>query len=360
MTKPLRIAYALTFDPSKHDGIWTRLQERLEHWARRGVRAELVFCIDSTSVLNDVSDVGGHPLHTLRARTAALASNHLRRTIGDISPDVVYMRYNLPYPGMIATARRWPTVLEVHADDKAEWTFLPRRYRLVGQPLRGQLLRHIDGLVLVDPDLSDPALFPVDRVPTSVITNGIRLPALPIRDQRASHSRRQLVLVTGSTAPWQGIEKFTALARLLPQFDFHLVGPAPDILTLPSNVIQRAPMAQADLAAYLRCMDVGVSNLGLELINRRRASPLKVREYIANGLPCITAYDDPDLRGRPDVLPLAFGFAPDESVASAIASFVEDWAGRACTAETRAAVDLAKKEDARLAFLRVVAAQSHK
>jgi hypothetical protein len=101
-------------------------------------------------------------------------------------------------------------------------------------------------------------------------------------------------------------------------------------------------------------MDIGVGTLAMERINRRRRSPLKVREYIANGLPCIIAHEDPDLAGLEGVLNLDYGFKPDRAAADRILQFTNRWMGKTCPPEMATAVDVRKKESQRISFLSAV------
>src|ERR1035437_10382300 len=148
-----KLAYVLTFDPSKMSGLWLRIKERLATWRLAGVSADIFVCCRASSALIYEPPLQGHRLHLLVGRTPFIASFRLPGKLASLDPDLIYMRYNSPYPPMIELARGWPTILEIHADDKYEWKLLPFKYRVMGTFFRSSLLTRIAGIIMVDPQL---------------------------------------------------------------------------------------------------------------------------------------------------------------------------------------------------------------
>lgn len=347
----MRVAYALTFDFSLAHGLLQRMSERAEVLLEQGVDLELF-----VAVPQDADDRWVRrfpcPVTLVRGKHSATASWHLSDAIAAGSFDVCYVRYGLPYPGLVRLARSIPCVLEIHADDVAEARYRPPHYGLLVRLLRRQLLSRAAGAVFVDPDLAASPRFTRIRGPRSVITNGVRLRG----DVRYGGTRRRregpprLLLAAGAAEPWQGIDKYLELAALCPQLEFHVAGP--DLGgSLPANVIAHGQLAPEDFESLLDGVDVGVGNLALERINRPRASPLKVREYIRAGLPCLLAHDDPDLSADETVLDLGYGFEVSEGVAARVTGFAAQVVGVVISERNAAAVDLVTKEDARKRLL---------
>lgn len=353
------LAYVLTFDPTKGSGLWLRLLERLAIWAEIGIAADVVICCRSDSELVASPPSGSpHRFHILHGRSSFHAATAaLPGAISAIAPQLVYMRYNSPYPSMVTVARRWPTVLEIHADDTREWARRPMRYRLMGRLFRPAMLSSVRGYVFVDPELVDSQSFPEPPDGTRTISNGVRISETV--DFGGARPREpgpgRLVLVAGTGDRYQGVDKLVQLATLLPELEFHVAGPVdPGDRHAPGNVVFHGVLDPMRLGELLGRMDVGVGNLALEDVGMRRPSPLKVRDYVAAGLPCILAHDDPDLPEQPGVLGIPFGFTPDSQVARRIAGFTADWQGRSCTRAMAEAVDIRRKEADRLDFLRAV------
>lgn len=352
-----KLAYVLTFDPSESSGLWLRIKERLEAWRIAGVSADIFICCRESSTLIQEPPLRGHRLHLLVGRTPFIASFGLPKKLASFNPDLIYVRYNSPYPPMIELARRWPTILEIHCDDKFEWRFYPLHYRVMGTLFRSSLLRRIDGIVMVDPELMDSSNFPVKKVPAKTIPNGICIPDDTrydtYRERQPGPSR--LVLSVGNTLSWQGIDKFFKLALHLPDLEFHLVGLGADqVPTFPKNVTAHGRLLPGEVKPFLSTMDIGFGNLAPERAFGPYPSPLKVREYVAAGLPCVVAHNDPDLEGKDGILNLGYGFTDFEKAGIAVRDFALVWTGRACSLAMADSVNVLGKETERLAFFETV------
>jgi hypothetical protein len=309
----MRVAYVLTFDPSRSPGHWGRLAERLQVWRRLGVNPDVFVCVG--------------------------------RRGGEDATD----------PGCVAVAHAVPTVLEVHADDTVETKLMPWSHQILTQSLRRFLLSAAAGVVYVDPQLPASRGFAHVMKPSVTISNGVMLGSAPRygRTRERLSGPPRLLLVVGSDQPWQGVDRFLALAALCPDFDFHLVGDVSTNTPCSTNVHMHGVVTHRALEQLHGAMDVGVGNLALERIDRRRASPLKVREYIRQGLPIILAHNDPDL-DFPDESILNLGLTREitPTLAARVGEFVLSVLGKTCTAAVANAVNLEAKETARVAFFR--------
>jgi hypothetical protein len=87
-----------------------------------------------------------------------------------------------------------------------------------------------------------------------------------------------------------------ALATALPKAGFDLIGPA-TIDGAPPNVRAYGVLTATAYRDVLARCDLGLGTLALYRKGMREASPLKVREYLAYGLPTVIGYDDTDFLG---------------------------------------------------------------
>ena len=119
---------------------------------------------------------------------------------------------------------------------------------------------------------------------------------LGLRDER-SGDVPELIFVASHFAPWHGLDLLLgAAARSSEDFRVHLVGSLSEEQRIAvykdSRFIEHGlmkPELISDIAA--RCW-VGVGTLALHRNNMFEACPLKVREYLASGLPVFASYAD--------------------------------------------------------------------
>lgn len=187
-----------------------------------------------------------------------------------------------------------PTIYETHApveDDRLVGRFLFNL--LIRSPsfkylavITNALRRHFEevwpaltGRIVVAPDGADPLLSGVEPV------------------ELASTKSRMQVGYTGHLYPGKGAELVVDLARVCPQFDFHLVGGTNNDLSdwrardnLPDNLKLHGYQRHKDIPAYLIAFDavllpnqpvvrVGTGNSDIG----RWTSPLKLFEYMGAG-----------------------------------------------------------------------------
>ena len=344
----MRLAYVITFDPSRASGLWDRLKERMHVWAELDVRADVAICANTHTHLHGMHLPEPHRLHLLTARTSSLATRHIPRWIDDVAPDVVYARLSLPWPALALAAKRAPLVLEVHSDPILESKFRPVSYRVVSRMFTKAVLARASGFVFVDPALASSHIFaPLGR-PSVCIPNGIDLPDALSPEPLQQGQRPRVVLVAGADEPWQGISKLEELARAIPEVEFHVIGSQADF----PHLTVHPHLSGTEYTDLLSSMHVGVGNLGLELVGRREPSPLKVREYLRHRLPVAIAHDDPDLDDSdPSLHNFGYGFTVTPEVVDRFREFVVRVAGTSCTDALRESVGLLNKERTRIEFL---------
>ena len=142
-----------------------------------------------------------------------------------------------------------------------------------------------------------------------IIGNGIDVNAWPEVSAKSKTECLSIIAV-GAIAKWHSwdkvIEAIDVCFKLNPQFKikFTVVGDGPELVNLRnltsklalSDVVKFTGMlAKPDLVKLYREADLGVGTFGWDTIGIKVASPLKYREYLANGLPVIYTTEDPDL-----------------------------------------------------------------
>ena len=271
------------------------------------------------------------------------------------SPDVVYLRHGLVHPGLITLAGRIPCVVEVNGNDLAEFRSTSSRRYLLARATRGLLLRRAAGLVFVTHELAAMPTFAVYGRPAIVIANGIDLSGVEPAPAPANEAPR-LVFVGHPHTPWHGVDHLESIAAGHPDWRIDIIGPGPDEVSAATpNVTAHGPLAPAEYRQLLVHADVAIGSLALYRAGISEASTLKVREYLAAGLPVIVGYRDTDFpEGAPFILSIPNEPSGIRSSAKAIEGFVNAWRGRRVPRPEVSHLDVTAKESARCASLRAL------
>lgn len=303
-------------------------------------------------------DWRGQP-HVVKVRSsrAGVAGRLLQRELLSFEvarwrPDVIYLRYSTVSPSVVVLAGAVPTVVELNTLDLSELRMRSQlRYRWA-RATRNLLLRTARGLVVVAGEIAEDATVRRLDVPKVVVPNSIDLarhePLPP-----AKNAAPRLVFIGAPHTPWHGVDRILRLARAFPTWSFDVIGPGPDeTVGHPPNVRVHGLLDAADYLPILAASDVAIGALALRRLDLSEASPLKVAEYLAHGIPAITSYTDtrfPD--GAPFLLQLPNTEDNVETSLERIETFVRDWAGRRVDRKEIACIDAHVIERRRLDFL---------
>jgi glycosyltransferase involved in cell wall biosynthesis len=256
---------------------------------------------------------------------------------------------------MLWFPRRARLVVEINTNDLGENALGSRPRAWYNAATRGLVLGRAKALVFVTSELSRRPSFRGYGSRHCVITNGIELDAYPVLPARP-HADTRLAFVGSPGQPWQGIDKVLKLASLRADWRFDIVGMTADSASAPSNVRWHGQLDRDDLIEVLVGADVGLGTLALHRKAMDEASSLKVREYLALGLPVIYANVDLDADGLGEY---ALRIANTESNVvdelPRIAAFVERVRGERVPRSALAGLDVERKEQQRLALFREVA-----
>lgn len=340
----------------ERDGVANKIESQVSAWRAAGHTAE-VFCAVKSSRARGHSDWHRFPFENAFDR--ARATVRLQRAALRFAPDVVYLRYDLYLPPMGLLLRRRPGVVEINADDRAEAVLVRgARGRLYNELNRRLLLRRARAFVCVTHELARSASFARFRRPTAVVGNAIdlsRISPLPA----TPGSRPRVAFLGTSGQPWHGVDKLLWLAGQLPDVDFDLIGwttadcPTPP----PPNMTAHGVLPRGEYEPLLAACDLAIGTLALHRKHMTEACPLKVREYLAYGLPVVIAYDDTDFLDDERWFLLRLPNTEDNvrGGVDAIRSFLDSIRGRRVPrADVEKEIGSAHKEALRLAFLESV------
>ena len=349
----MRIAYVGRWGEEPSDGVGGKVAAHVRAWQGSGheVRA---FRLPLVGYARPGERHGG----ARAVPGSVLATVRMRRAVTAFDPDVLYVRYGLYVPGLRRLQGRFPSVVELNANNRAEAARMgggPRR--ALNEAAWRSLLAGAAGIVCVAHEIARAAA-PAGR-PLRVIANGIDLDEVRPLPPSTGH-RPLLAFLAGTPQPWHGVDKILALAAAMPDCDVALVGvdaaalPAP----APANVEVHAPTSRDGYAQILARADAGIGSLAMHRAGLGEGSPLKVREYLAHGLPVVLGFEDTDFLGANPWYLLRLPNTEHNVTGGVdrIRAFVERVRGRRVAREEIApAIGAQAKEAERLAFMREVA-----
>jgi glycosyltransferase involved in cell wall biosynthesis len=359
----MKIAYlGQMADVSRETSIAKKIRDQLRAWSAAGHECHYFALARSESAWAELAAVA--PC-TLLARGPAwlrpFRSRRLCRSIEAWRPDLVYFRYAYHEAGLPASFSRLPAVAELNSDDTREYALtLGPAKALYHRLTRQRLLGSVAGFVPVTRELARLAA-PFAQ-PVEVVANGIDFSAIAPLPPPPADAAPRLAFIGSPRTPWHGLERVAELARLFPDWGFDIIGDdranwsVYDAAPPPANLLLHGQLPRERYLPIVASATVALGTFGLYRKSMQEACPLKVREYLALGLPVIGACADTDIPDSADYyLRLPNDASPLAPHREAIAAFVERWQGCRVPRVSVAHLDVSVKETRRLAFMHRVA-----
>lgn len=350
----MQIAYYAHVNDARRSGVLLKIAGQIREWRAAGHDVRLfVLTRDTDDPWTEaIGDVVIARYAGALARIRAVAT--LVGAIRAYKPKLVYMRWELFYPPLVLLPVRVPLVLEINTDDKGEDAWAGRGRRAYQMLTRWILMRKARAFVFVTSELSKSESFKGFKARHRVVTNGVDLDAYPILPA-ATGSEPRLVFVGTAGQPWHGVDKLLKFAPLRPDWQFDIVGMDSDIMdpdaAVPPNLVFHGALDRAGVVEKLAAADVGIGTLALHRKAMDEACPLKVREYLAMGLPVLYGYEDPDADGlSPYTLRIPNTETNLTDAIDAIDAFVTRSRGVRIPREAVAHIDIRVKEEQRMAL----------
>lgn len=354
----MRIAYIGRWSLEPSDGVGAKVSAQAAEWRSRG-HDVVLFRLPPVGYARR-TDAGDRSPSAHAITASVIATARLRRSVARYSPDIAYIRYGFYLPRLRPLQIRHVSVIELNTNDRIESVARDQHgRRALNAASRRWLLGNARGLICVAHEIARDAA-PLGK-PMVVIANGAHLDTIVV-PVPVSSKRPLAVFLAGVPMPWHGIDKLLALARAMPECDFALVGVGHATLPEPPppNVKLHPPMRRADYVPILARADVGIGSLAMHRAGLSEASPLKVREYLAHGLPVVIGFEDTDFAGTQPwyILRLPNTESNVRDDVDRIRRFIVDVRGRRVARhEVADRIDSRAKETARLRFMNDLLAQ---
>jgi glycosyltransferase involved in cell wall biosynthesis len=350
----MRLAYVCYLSTLALSGVTRKLDAQVAAWRELGNDARLHVLVPARGAehvrLLEL-EASGASIVTFESSLGRLvATRDLARRVNREAPDVVHLRYDIFAPPLPLLLRRDLLLVVDIQTNESEFRHRRMTARAYNALQRGLVKARATGVTVVSSELCEA--WDSARKPCLVVANGYDLNAARLLPVPATERPRLVIL--GAVAPWHGADKVVALARLLPEMDVDIVGRTTDLLSgAPANVTFHGELTREQYEPILARADVGIGTLALHRNAMNEASPLKVREYLAYGLPAVIAYADTDFPSpTPFLLQLPNAEdSIDAAVAERVREFVSFWRGRRVQRDAVAHLDIRVKEVKRLEFM---------
>lgn len=236
------------------------------------------------------------------------------RELGSAHYGAVVLRYpKLPFGWQYFLRRVGvPVITEHHTDEVAELRGqgggMRRAAAAMETRLRAGFLKRVSGVIGVTPEITRRIHAEAPQATSHTITNGVDVASVPATGfVPFDGTVLRMVAVASEFVPWQGIDRL--LNGMLnyrgpASMELVLVGSVPAALaeliqhcTERPGIMIRCPglVFGPELDMLLSRANLAIASLGLFRKQMAQACPLKVREYMARGIPFVYGYDDPDL-----------------------------------------------------------------
>ena len=283
------------------------------------------------------------------------AARKLLESVRIFQPDVVYLRWSMYVHPIKRIFKIAPTVIEINTNDYEEHKLLGFAKYQYNRFTRSILLGNASGHVFTSMELAEDPVFTKFKKPFTVITNGIFLdntPFYPAPDNKLPH----LIFIGTPGMAWHGVEKLAQFAQRFPDIKVNIIGfeSINGYSRLPSNLFLHGYKVRKDYEELLSSADAAIGTLSLYLKGMQEASPFKIRDCAARGIPCILPYKDTDLFDLDCREILNIPNTPDNIITHGmeIHDFIERVRGKRLNRSLiESRIDIAKKERQRVEFL---------
>lgn len=360
----MKIAYVTLHLDTKiiNGGAGHKIKSQISLWRSMGHTVDL-FALTPVKI-SSISDAREFPFgpqtrlpvlkSISREVSRFLVLRKLIAAVRQYEPDIIYFRFGMFSFPLQNLPRVAPLVLEINSNDLVENRLRGLVLYWINRLARVYMLSHCAGWVAPSHEIQHLPVNEKYEKPSCVVSNGIDLDQYEILPP-ARNAAPVLTLVGTPGMEWHGVDKLLWLAKEYPELQIHIVGYSKDDLSepIPANVSLHGYLQTAAVKHVLMKTDVAFGTLALHRKNMQEASPLKVREALAHGIPVVLAYQDTDLQHIQSDLFLFLPNTPDNI--SSHGKLIRDFAfrvqGKRVDRELiRPLINRRDKEKSRLAF----------
>lgn len=353
----MRIAYTLICYDAANSGVYRKILDQVTAWKASGHSVQLFVITDKESLLEwqkidpfVVALIDTSFVRNLinRATILKLAANS--------SPSIIYLRDGFP---IWLRKTSPPIVLEIQSLVGQELHLRSKSKYIIFKLFARSIYSRASGAVFVTNELQEKNEFKLSSsIAKITIGNGVnfdRVTRLPERPK----VKPAIFFVGSPNQPWHGISELIEFAKLNSDIQIEVVGTVGESPT--SNIRFHGILSADEYHEIATKCIAGVGSMNLSVNNMTEASPLKVREYLALGLPVIIKFKDVDLNPFDDyVLQLPTDGRRLSDFSHEVRLFLNEWSNKRVSSSQVAMIDVATKEEIRLGFFEKVIAERNR
>lgn len=348
-----KIVYLAVLSEGSNTGAAKKVDDQANLWRMMGHEVVTVVLTDEKFLADWKSKSHYEVLNQGNGIRKLFKRYQVTKFILDDVPDILYVRDSFPF---VFPKKQNETKIALEVQSKLQTEVFSRSLALgiLSILLDAFYLKRIDKFIFVSTELSQTKRFKkyLDTGNSTVISNGIALERITNLDFSAKENEFELIFLGQDGQPWHGIEQIIELARDLPEFKFHIVGVSQPLSFKPANLFFYGHLTEEEYLPIARKCCVAIGTLNLKAKKMKEGSSLKLREYLALGLPVVIRYSDSDfMEFRDFILQIPDNEEPITHFSKVIVEFTRNWHGRRVSRDLIAHVDIKVKEKARLNFL---------
>ena len=291
----MKIAYLLSHDIIRNDGVTKKILVQKKEWEKLGNEVK-VFCFvpkKNNSILNAYQYEYGNLINFRLKKHQDLLND-----LDIFKPDLIYFRYDIWSITLEVILQKYRVIAEINTFNEGEYWLSFKiqkniksllRY-LLYKLLKNKVLVKLDGIVTVTQEIAEYPSINRLRKDMICIPNSINLNEFTtIKSVLNNCEKTRLFFIGTPNQPWHGVDFIEKMAKLLPQYEFHIIG-IKGINT--ENLFWYGYLSKAEYIKIIKNCHFGIGTLALYRNDMLEACPLKVREYLAYGYPIIIGYED--------------------------------------------------------------------
>ena len=311
----MRIAYIFSSLYWNNDGITQKVRNQIRFWNSLGMEAK-GFCQAPANRFFETYDefdvipakkVGVSFIDQSRVLAKFIPSSRFIEQVRLYDPEMIYMRYEPMKPyiwGLRSLSKSIPVVLELNSLDRNEALALSKKslggkfYFLFNEIFRRYTFHLASGAVGVCDDILSQKNIASMGLPLMTVPNSIPLDKISRLKSKSDSVIPNVLFMISQAFDWQGVDK---LQKLIKETDgklkFTLIGNfEPYDFSQYPNVDCYGFITGEKLERVVSRCHVALAGLALHRAGLNEACTLKVRDYLAWGLPIILPHIDTALK----------------------------------------------------------------